>query len=188
MSKSEVNDDLDAWAAPDAARVLERVARIAGARSDAALSRALGVKPQTLASWRKRGTVPYAEVVRFAETRRIWIEYLILGEGPENRDMSLISASLFARIASELEAQLREAAPVVRERLTESSAAFAGHCAAIHNHLALVADRYRDLSSGVRAEVSSHIQLQADLVVLTGTPDPSARVTGKVSTPRRSKT
>ena len=62
--------------------VLARLKQITGTKSDASLSSALKVSPQTLSSWKGRDSTPYSLCVEIAQTRGISLDWLLLGEGP----------------------------------------------------------------------------------------------------------
>ncbi|WP_449104858.1 helix-turn-helix domain-containing protein [Pseudomonas mohnii] len=62
--------------------VLTRLKQITGTTSDASLSSALQVSPQTLSSWKGRDSTPYSICVDIAQTRGISLDWLLLGEGP----------------------------------------------------------------------------------------------------------
>ncbi|WP_095149152.1 helix-turn-helix domain-containing protein [Pseudomonas sp. Irchel s3a18] len=65
--------------------VLARLKQITGTTTDASLSSALQVSPQTLSSWKGRDSMPYALCVDIAQTRGISLDWLLLGEGPVQR-------------------------------------------------------------------------------------------------------
>ncbi|NUU39436.1 helix-turn-helix domain-containing protein [Pseudomonas sp. C2B4] len=62
--------------------VLTRLKQITGTKTDASLSSALQISPQTLSSWKGRDSTPYALCVDIAQTRGISLDWLLLGEGP----------------------------------------------------------------------------------------------------------
>ena len=62
--------------------VLARLKQITGTKSDASLSSALQVSPQTLSSWKGRDSTPYSLCVEIAQSRGISLDWLLLGEGP----------------------------------------------------------------------------------------------------------
>jgi hypothetical protein len=62
--------------------VLARLKQITGTKSDASLSSALKVSPQTLSSWKGRDSTPYSLCVEIAQTHGISLDWLLLGEGP----------------------------------------------------------------------------------------------------------
>lgn len=66
--------------------VLARLKQITGTKSDASLSSALQVSPQTLSSWKGRDSTPYSLCVDIAQSRGISLDWLLLGEGPILRD------------------------------------------------------------------------------------------------------
>jgi hypothetical protein len=62
--------------------VLARLKQITGTKSDASLSSALQISPQTLSSWKGRDSTPYSLCVDIAQARGISLDWLLLGEGP----------------------------------------------------------------------------------------------------------
>ncbi|SDV13275.1 helix-turn-helix domain-containing protein [Pseudomonas vancouverensis] len=62
--------------------VLARLKQITGTKTDAALSSALQISPQTLSSWKGRDSTPYAFCVEIAQARGLSLDWLLLGEGP----------------------------------------------------------------------------------------------------------
>ena len=65
--------------------VLARLKQITGTKSDASLSSALEISPQTLSSWKGRDSTPYSICVEIAQARGISLDWLLLGEGPIQR-------------------------------------------------------------------------------------------------------
>ena len=61
--------------------VLERLKQLTGCQTDSALSRALGISPQTLSSWKVRESVPYALCVNLAARTGVSLDWLLLGKG-----------------------------------------------------------------------------------------------------------
>lgn len=68
--------------------VLARLKLITGTKTDASLSLALHISPQTLSSWKGRDSTPYSLCVDIAQTRGISLDWLLLGEGPVLRPTS----------------------------------------------------------------------------------------------------
>ncbi|MGJ7518078.1 helix-turn-helix domain-containing protein [Pseudomonas baetica] len=68
--------------------VLSRLKLITDTKTDASLSSALKISPQTLSSWKGRDSTPYSLCVEIAETRGISLDWLLLGEGPILRTVS----------------------------------------------------------------------------------------------------
>ncbi|VVP74519.1 hypothetical protein PS918_01697 [Pseudomonas fluorescens] len=62
--------------------VLTRLKRVTGTKTDASLSSALKISPQTLSSWKGRDSTPYSICVEIAQSRGISLDWLLLGEGP----------------------------------------------------------------------------------------------------------
>ncbi|WP_438281012.1 helix-turn-helix domain-containing protein [Pseudomonas alabamensis] len=61
--------------------VLERLKQLTDCQTDSALSRALGISPQTLSSWKVRESVPYALCVNLAARTGVSLDWLLLGKG-----------------------------------------------------------------------------------------------------------
>lgn len=68
--------------------VLARLKLATGTTTDASLSSALEISPQTLSSWKGRDSTPYSLCVDFARVRGISLDWLLLGEGPMLRSAS----------------------------------------------------------------------------------------------------
>ncbi|HCS44982.1 MAG TPA: transcriptional regulator [Pseudomonas sp.] len=62
--------------------VLTRLKLVTGTKTDASLSSALQISPQTLSSWKGRDSTPYSLCVDIAQARGISLDWLLLGEGP----------------------------------------------------------------------------------------------------------
>lgn len=61
---------------------------LTGATTDAELSKALGISPQTLSSWKIRESIPYALCMEFAQEQGLSLDWLLLGDGQQNRTPS----------------------------------------------------------------------------------------------------
>jgi hypothetical protein len=68
--------------------VLRRMKHITATTTDAELSCALGVSPQTVSSWKARNSVPYSLCIDLAERHGVALDWLILGNGPQQRSVS----------------------------------------------------------------------------------------------------
>lgn len=62
--------------------VLARMKQITGTKTDAALSSALKISPQTLSSWKGRDSTPYSICIDLAQATGVSLDWLLLGEGP----------------------------------------------------------------------------------------------------------
>ncbi|MFK0092271.1 helix-turn-helix domain-containing protein [Pseudomonas sp. NPDC090592] len=60
--------------------VLTRLKHLTGAQSDADLSRALSISPQTLSSWKTRDSIPYSLCVDIARQHACSLDWLLLGD------------------------------------------------------------------------------------------------------------
>jgi transcriptional regulator with XRE-family HTH domain len=58
---------------------------LTGTRTDAQLSKALGISPQTLSSWKIRESIPYALCMELAQEQGVSLDWLLLGDGQQNR-------------------------------------------------------------------------------------------------------
>jgi len=58
---------------------------LTGARTDVELSKALGISPQTLSSWKIRESIPYALCMELAEKQGLSLDWLLLGDGQQTR-------------------------------------------------------------------------------------------------------
>lgn len=63
--------------------VLSRVCELSGAVSDAQIARELEAPPSSLASWRRRGTVPFDVIAFYGHRKGININWLLFGTGPQ---------------------------------------------------------------------------------------------------------
>lgn len=89
-------------------QVLERVSAVTGARYDSAIARELGVTPQTVSSWRKRGTVPYEVVTAFAAKKGLSLNYMLLGKDSPIWTAGEIDPTVAEAIAGALGAAMGE--------------------------------------------------------------------------------
>lgn len=62
--------------------LLDRVREFAGVHRDAAVARELNVSSSNIPTWRKRGTVPYRELVTWAYEKGISMDWLFYGKTP----------------------------------------------------------------------------------------------------------
>lgn len=68
--------------------ILHRMKDLTGARTDAELAKALSISPQTLSSWKIRGSIPYALCMELAQKHGVSLDWLLLGDGQQNRTPS----------------------------------------------------------------------------------------------------
>lgn len=66
------------------AEVLTRLKLLTGANTDAELSRALSVSPQTLSSWKVRESIPYSLCIEIAKKHACSLDWLLLGQAEHN--------------------------------------------------------------------------------------------------------
>lgn len=68
--------------------VLLRLMSLFNVDNDSELARALNVNRQTLASWRKRDSVPYSICINLAEEKGISLDWLLTGKGENENEVS----------------------------------------------------------------------------------------------------
>ncbi|EEI5905242.1 bacteriophage CI repressor [Salmonella enterica] len=71
--------------------VLNRLMIVFKANNDSELARSLGVNRQTLASWRKRESIPYSLCINIAEQHDVSLDWLLSGIGEESREIPVSS-------------------------------------------------------------------------------------------------
>jgi len=65
--------------------VLARLKLLMGCETDAELSRALAISPQTLSSWKVRDSIPYSICIEIARQHACSLDWLLLGEPVQHR-------------------------------------------------------------------------------------------------------
>ncbi|MBH3428264.1 helix-turn-helix domain-containing protein [Pseudomonas alkylphenolica] len=65
------------------AAVLSRMKLITGTTTDAELSYALKISPQTLSTWKGRNSTPYSLCIDLAVHYNVSLDWLLLGNGPQ---------------------------------------------------------------------------------------------------------
>ncbi|MBN5414435.1 phage repressor protein [Serratia marcescens] len=103
--------------------VLARLMELLGAGNDSELARMLDVNRQTLASWRKRDSIPYSICVNLSEERGYSLDWLLTGRGqamidsqaPANADV------IFSRSDLTLLELMNQLDPEVRKDLMRSA-------------------------------------------------------------------
>jgi len=66
------------------APVLARLKLLIGCETDAELSRALAISPQTLSSWKVRDSIPYSICIEVARQHACSLDWLLLGDPAQN--------------------------------------------------------------------------------------------------------
>ena len=103
--------------------VLARLMELLGAGNDSELARMLDVNRQTLASWRKRDSIPYSICITLSEERGYSLDWLLTGRGqamidtqaPANADV------IFSRSDLTLLELMNQLDPEVRKDLMRSA-------------------------------------------------------------------
>jgi phage repressor protein C with HTH and peptisase S24 domain len=65
---------------------IKRIYEVTGIKNDAQLARALGMRPQSVNSARKRKKVPYSWIKKIADKYKISSDWIWFGEGPMRRE------------------------------------------------------------------------------------------------------
>lgn len=65
------------------AAVIARLKILTKTDTDTGLAGALGISPQTLSSWKSRESTPYAICVDLAESRKVSLDWILMGEGSD---------------------------------------------------------------------------------------------------------
>ena len=71
--------------------VLNRPMVVFEVNNDSGLARSLGVNRQTLASWRKRDSIPYSLCINVADQNGVSLDWLLSGIGERSRELSMPS-------------------------------------------------------------------------------------------------
>lgn len=69
----------------DVVAIVDRLKGLYDVHSDSDLAKVLETTPQTVASWKSRGSVPYAICVKESLERDLSLDWLVLGIGYPNR-------------------------------------------------------------------------------------------------------
>lgn len=97
--------------------VLLRLMSLFNVDSDSELARALNVNRQTLASWRKRDSVPYSICINIAEERGISLDWLLTGKGEEEVSKAEPATQSFSQADLKMLELLNQLDPEVRRDL-----------------------------------------------------------------------
>ncbi|HCO8543019.1 TPA: helix-turn-helix domain-containing protein [Escherichia coli] len=73
--------------------VLLRLMSLFNVDNDSELARMLNVNRQTLASWRKRNSVPYSICINIAEEKGISLDWLLTGKGEDRSEVLTIESA-----------------------------------------------------------------------------------------------
>lgn len=103
--------------------VLARLMGLLGAGNDSELARMLDVNRQTLASWRKRDSIPYSICVNLSEERGYSLDWLLTGRGSVMLETQATanSGDIFSRSDLTLLELMNQLDPDVRRDLMRSA-------------------------------------------------------------------
>jgi len=97
--------------------VLLRLMSLFNVDSDSGLAKALDVNRQTLASWRKRNSVPYSICINIAEEKGISLDWLLTGKGEEEVSKVEPATQSFSQADLKMLELLNQLDPEVRRDL-----------------------------------------------------------------------
>ena len=66
---------------PSTAEIIERIKLSKGLRSDGEVARALGIKPQTLATSKMRSSIPFEAIIGLCDREGYSLDFLVRGVG-----------------------------------------------------------------------------------------------------------
>lgn len=81
-------------------KVMDRIARLEGARSDGEIADCLGQTKQSYAGYKKRGTVPLQEIIDYCIKNERSVDHVLFGTDPPyvNEDVKKENIELKARL------------------------------------------------------------------------------------------
>ncbi|MCK6981453.1 helix-turn-helix transcriptional regulator [Enterobacter roggenkampii] len=97
--------------------VLLRLMSLFNVDNDSELARVLDVNRQTLASWRKRDSVPYSICINIAEERGVSLDWLLTGKGEEEVSKVEPATQSFSQADLKMLELLNQLDPEVRRDL-----------------------------------------------------------------------
>lgn len=97
--------------------VLLRLMSLFNVDSDSELARVLNVNRQTLASWKKRDSVPYSICINIAEEKGVSLDWLLTGKGEEEVSKAKPAAHSFSQADLKMLELLNQLDPEVRRDL-----------------------------------------------------------------------
>lgn len=97
--------------------VLLRLMSLFNVDNDSELARVLNVNRQTLASWRKRDSVPYSICINIAEDRGVSLDWLLTGKGEEEVSKVESATQNFSQADLKMLELLNQLDPEVRRDL-----------------------------------------------------------------------
>lgn len=101
----------------DVNAVLLRLMSLFNVDNDSGLARALNVNRQTLASWRKRDSVPYSICIKITEERGISLDWLLTGKGENEVSKAEPATQSFSQADLKILELLNQLDPEVRRDL-----------------------------------------------------------------------
>lgn len=69
--------------------ILDRISKLEGVKTDADIAHILKVSPQTMSTWKRRGTVPYERICAFCSAKSHSLDYVIFGDKAAPTEVSV---------------------------------------------------------------------------------------------------
>lgn len=115
---------------PEVAAVLNRLKAALNIKRDGDLAEVLGVSASTLSGWKGENSIPYARLDAVSRERGLSLDYLLHGDGPQQRAAHIAEApapyapgaaeyELFIEIAHAIDALFKEAGVQVGREVTQ---------------------------------------------------------------------
>lgn len=162
MSSKGPGKSVDAPEQGSVQDVFDRVAKLVSARNDSDIARALGTTPQAVSVCRKRGSVPYDAIVRFAATRGASIDYLLLGKGTPFWGPGEIDLSLYNQISMQLWFAAHKALEEEKLEVCRTAHVFASSVSLIYNRMLKRIDS-KDDETTRRSSIEEEVKYLVDL-------------------------
>ncbi len=98
--------------------ILDRVKHYINCKSDDDLARILRATPQNISNWRARNTIPWEELYRFSQEKKVSLDWMLSGEDSAPESISSWEADI--RAACYIVKRIYEEDPALRRALNET--------------------------------------------------------------------
>lgn len=96
--------------------VLGRISKLEQIKTDADIAQALNVSPQTMSTWKRRGTIPYERICELCTEKGYSLDCILLGRKEEKTE---IESGLVAEVVNAIRSKESELRETKLELLTE---------------------------------------------------------------------
>jgi len=62
-------------------KIIDRIKKYKGFKTDTELANHLKIKPNTVATWRSRNSIPFGKIIAFCESNSVSLDYIVAGMG-----------------------------------------------------------------------------------------------------------